>query len=187
VAHILAPETPDDPTRPGYADITQAVIVESIAPAGTPAPMPPAARDPIVAGMRRNITGPGANGASTTAEELFGIGYPAEAIPIGGKTGTAQGRGNYPWNDSSVFAAFSVDPARPIAVVSYLEKAGYGSVGAAPVVKCMYLAFSGLIPLEAPPIADPLDPDDTVAAHDLPLVDQECMRSTNAGTVAALD
>ena len=86
-----------------------------------------------------------------------------------------------------MFAAFSVDPARPITVVAYLERAGYGSVGAAPVVKCMYLAFSGLIPLDPPPIADPLDPNDDVAAHDLPSVDQECMRSTNAGTVAALD
>ena len=50
-----------------------------------------------------------------------------QAIPIGGKTGTAQGCRSYPWNDSSAFAAFSLDPARPYTVVSYLEKAGYGS------------------------------------------------------------
>lgn len=187
-ANLLAPETPDDPTRPGFADLTQVTIVEAISPAGTTAPMPPATRDPIVAGMRRNVTGPGANGASTTAQELFGIGYPPEAIPVGGKTGTAQGAGNLPWNDSSAFAAFSLDPdpARQITIVSYLERAGYGSVGAAPVVKCMYLAFSGLIPLDEPPIADPLDLDDDVAAHDPPEVDEACMARTD-GLTAALD
>ncbi|MFV0308807.1 MAG: peptidoglycan D,D-transpeptidase FtsI family protein [Desertimonas sp.] len=187
-ANLLAPETPDDPTRPGYADLTQATVVETVAPVGTTAPMPAGTRDPIVAGMRRNVTGPGANGRTTTAEELFDVGYPADAIPVGGKTGTAQGADSLPWNDSSVFAAFSLDPdpARQITITSYLEKAGYGSVGAAPVVKCMYLAFSGLIPLDEPPIADPLDLDDDVAAHDLPEVDEACMaRSATANS--ALD
>lgn len=178
---ILAPETPDDPTRPGFADLAQAQVVESVAPPGRLAPMPPGVRDPIVAGMRQNITGPGTNGRSTTAEELFRLNYPPEAIPIAGKTGTAQGANNYPWNDSSVFAAFSLDPARPFTVVSYLEKAGYGSLGAAPVVKCIYLALSGspITPLDPPPIADPLDLDDDVAAHDPPPVDTACMATTN--------
>ena len=37
-------------------------------------------------------------------------------------TGTAQGFPSYPWNDSSVFAAVSLEDARPFTVVSYLEK-----------------------------------------------------------------
>ena len=96
---------------------------------------------------------------------------------------------SYPWNDSTAFAAFSVDPdpARQFSVVSYLEKSGYGSEGAAPVVKCMYLALSGITPLEAPPIADPLDITDEVAAHDLPRVDQSCMATTNADVGPRVD
>ena len=34
----------------------------------------------------------------------------ADAIQVAGKTGTAQGASSYPWNDSSVFAAYSLDP-----------------------------------------------------------------------------
>ena len=57
---------------------------------------------------------------------------PVTAIPVAGKTGTAQGAGNYPWNDSSAFAAYSTDPERPFTVSAYLEKSGYGSQAAAP-------------------------------------------------------
>ena len=90
----------------------------------------------------------------TTGENLF-FDYPSDAIPIAGKTGTAQGANNYPWNDSSVFTAFSIDDTRPYVVTAYLEKSGYGSQAAAPVVKCTFLALSGLRatdPGEARPI-----------------------------------
>ena len=63
-------------------------------------------------------------------------------MPIAGKTGTAQGAGSYPWNDSSAFGAFSLDASVPYTVVAYLEKAGYGAKAAGPVVKCMFLALS---------------------------------------------
>ncbi len=79
----------------------------------------------------------------TTGENLF-YDYPGDAIPIAGKTGTAQGASNYPWNDSSVFTAFSIDEANPYVVTAYLEKSGYGSQAAAPVVKCTFLALSGM-------------------------------------------
>lgn len=169
---IWNPGVPDG--EPGYADLTKAtlhseaggpIIVQTIR-------MTPEVRDPIVLGLRRVITGPGsANGRSTTGEELFAD-YPAEAIQIAGKTGTAQGANNYPWNDSSVFAAFSVDPAQstfpdlenPFVVVAYLEKAGYGSQAAAPLTKCTYLMLSGaIIPDPIEPSA-PLDLSQTVAA-----------------------
>jgi len=178
---VYAPETPDSDV-PGFADLTRGAIVEATTPQARDIPMPPGVRDPIANGIRQNVTGPGIVGPdgyrSTTAEELFAD-YPPSAIQIAGKTGTAQGFPSYPWNDSSAFAAFSVEPERPFTVVSYLEKAGYGSQGAAPVVKCMYLALSGITPLDAPPISDPLDVTDDVAAHDLPPVDQACMASTN--------
>ena len=62
-------------------------------------------------------------------------------LPIAGKTGTAQGAGSYPWNDSSAFAAFSLDDTKPYTVVAYLEKSGFGAKAAAPVVKCIFTAL----------------------------------------------
>ena len=186
---VYAPETPDADV-PGYADLTRGTLVEAMTPQARDIPMPPPVREPIVAGLRQNVTGPGLVGPdgyrSTTAEELFAD-YPPNAIQVAGKTGTAQGRNSYPWNDSSAFAAFSMEPERPFTVVSYLEKAGYGSQGAAPVVKCMYLALSGLTPLDAPPISDPLDLTDELATHDLPSVDQGCMATTNRNVGPRVD
>jgi len=185
VQAVLPPLTPtgDD----GRADLTTVTATETVAPAPRPAPVDHSILDPIVAGLRQNITGPGANGRSTTAEELFAVGYPPEAIPLAGKTGTAQGYRSYNWNDSSAFAAFSVDPGRPYTAVTYLEKAGFGSTGAAPVVKCLFLALSGLAALDPATAAAPLDPTNVVAAAPLPPVDTTCMTSSNAGTVRPQD
>ena len=166
VQAILAPETPDSDV-PGVADLTQATVTQQITPPGRAMSMPPAVLDPINKGLRRNITGPGTAAHSTTAQELFAD-YPPTAIQVAGKTGTAQGAGSYPWYDSSAFSAYSVQPELPITVTSYLEKAGYGSVGAAPVVKCMFEAISGLIPLDPVEISEPLDTTSKVAAASLP-------------------
>lgn len=180
VQTVFAPEVPDGP--PGYADVAAGTVVDGVAPQSRPIPMAPDVRDPIVEGTRRNITGPGANGRSTTAEELFDIGYAEDlgAIPIAGKTGTAQGQFNYPWNDSSAFAGFSLDGNRPYTVVAYLEKAGYGSLGAAPVVKCMFLALGGQVPLDPVTISEPLDVTSDVAAKPLVPVDLTCGVSADA-------
>jgi len=148
--------------------------------------MTPELQEPIWNGLRRNVTGPGTNGRSTTAEELFAD-YPPGAIQVAGKTGTAQGRNSYPWNDSSAFAAFSIDPEQPWTVVSYLEKSGFGSTGAAPVVKCMFLALSGITPLDPVAISEPLDTTMEVPAEPLPGVATDCMRSSNAGTIRPVD
>jgi penicillin-binding protein 2 len=103
---------------------------------------------------------------------------------VAGKTGTAQGRLSFPWNDSSAFAAYSTDPARPFTVVSYLEKAGFGSTGAAPVVKCMFLALSQhpSVPLEPVQVSETLDTSQNVAAEDLPDVDRGCMSRSDTPT-----
>jgi len=189
VQTIYEPEVPDSDV-PGIAALDEGVIVERLAPEARVISMPPAVRDPIVNGLRQNITGPGVDGPdgyrSTTAEELFED-YPGNAIQVAGKTGTAQGFPSYPWNDSSAFGAFSMDPTKPFTVVSYLEKAGYGSQGAAPVVKCMYLALSGLIPLDPVTISEPLDLDSEVATPNPRTVDFRCMRSADADVLATVD
>ena len=71
----------------------------------------------------------------------------------------------------------------PYTVTSYLEKAGYGSVGAAPVVKCMFEALSGVLPLDPVVLSEPLDTTSDKAAKDLPKVAVDCMASRNANTV----
>ena len=119
----------------------------------------PEVLDPIVRGLTRVITGPGVTSDiyhSTTGEKLFRS-YPKRSLPIAGKTGTAQGAKNLPWNDSSAFAAFSLSKKYPYTAVAYLEKSGYGSRAAAPVVKCIFTALAGKIQVSPALAADPLD------------------------------
>jgi penicillin-binding protein 2 len=183
VEAIYKPNTPTSPTQPGFVDLSRAVVHERFAPAGRQIPMEFA--DPIINGIRQNVTGPGTARNTTTAEELFDVNWSEPAAPpVAGKTGTAQGRFSYPWNDSSVFAAFSQDRERPWTVVSYLEKAGFGSLGSAPVVKCMFLAMSGVTALDPVSISEPLDIDNQMAAQPQPpLSDLSCMESSNAHTI----
>jgi penicillin-binding protein 2 len=184
VEAIYEPGTRAHPTQPGFVDLSTARLHERLAPAVT-GEIPMDFAEPVIDGIRQNVIGPGINGRSTTAEELFDVGWSEPANPpIAGKTGTAQGQYSYPWNDNSVFAAFSQDSARPWTVVSYLEKSGFGSLGSAPVVKCMLMALSGVTPLDPVAISEPLDPDSDMAAEPLPpLYDTSCMDSSIAHTV----
>lgn len=175
VQTVYQPGVPDGPA--GYANLEAGIVYQQIAPQARQIPMDDSVRQPIIDGIRRNITGPGANGRTTTAEELFGIGYPANDpswIPIGGKTGTAQGYKSYPWNDSSAFVGVSLDPARPYTVMAYLERSGYGSQGAGPVVKCLYTYLSGHAPANPVVLSDPLDTSSTRAARSADSVDMGC-------------
>jgi penicillin-binding protein 2 len=183
VEAIYEPNTPTSQTQQGFVDLSKAVLHESFGPVGKQIPMDFA--DPVVTGIRQNITGPGANSRTTTAEELFDVNWSEPAAPpIAGKTGTAQGRFSYPWNDSSVFAGFSLDGERPWTVVSHLEKAGFGSLGSGPVVKCMFQALAGVTALDPVAIAEPLDADNEMAAQPQPpLTDLSCMESSNAHTI----
>jgi penicillin-binding protein 2 len=184
VKAIWNPGVPD--AEPGFADPERGTVFEQH---GAPTlirqiAMPDTVREPIVEGLRRVIYGKGVDSDfyhKTTGEHLF-LDYPRdeEEIPLAGKTGTAQGAGNYPWNDSSVFSAFSTDDARPYVVTAYLEKAGYGSQAAAPVVKCTFMALSDETRLRPVELSEPLDLDATVAAPPLELTDPErvsCQRS----------
>ncbi len=181
VKNILAPLTPD--LTPAMADIAAATIVKSY--------LQPVVKDqlempfdqvynPIVEGLTRVIEGkgttyPGNFYHATTGETLF-RNFP---VRIAGKTGTAQGAGNLPWNDSSAFGGFSLDEALPYTVFAYLEKSGYGSKAAAPVVKCIFLALSGNLPTDPVLISDPLDITSLVPAPPKQLTDNACLGGTS--------
>ena len=176
IRSIWEPGVPDGDT-PGFVDFSRGTVYDdrSEPELVRQIPMPDDIRSPIVSGLRRVITGPGVDSDyyhKTTGEHLF-LDYPPDAIPIAGKTGTAQGAENYPWNDSSAFTGFAIDPStallepndeNPYVITAYLEKAGYGSQAAAPVVKCLFLALSDPTQMEPVELAEPLDLDATVAA-----------------------
>lgn len=175
---IYNPGVPDS-IEPGFADISQAQFAVEPNITGDlvrQIPFPEEYKKEITDGLRRVITGPGTTSDyyhSTTGEKLFYY-YPSTAIPVAGKTGTAQGRNNYPWNDSSAFAAYSIDPENPYTVSAYLEKAGYGSQAAGPVVKCIFLQMSGVAPADPVTLSDPLNTDSIFAAPEKELRDQSC-------------
>jgi penicillin-binding protein 2 len=189
VKAIWNPGVPD--AEVGLVDFSQGSIFEdrSDPKLVRQIPMPDAIRDPIVHGLERVVgtccASPGVTSDfyhKTTGENLF-FDYPSDAIPIAGKTGTAQGANNFPWNDSSVFAAFSTDDARPYVVTAYLEKSGYGSQAAAPVVKCTFLALSGLRAMDPVKPADPLDLNAEVAAPAQSLSDTTCWNGKEGSAV----
>ncbi|MEO6125707.1 MAG: penicillin-binding transpeptidase domain-containing protein [Ilumatobacteraceae bacterium] len=161
IASIYRSGTPDDSLTAGVVDLSKAVLLTDFS---TPElvrqlDMPGSIRDAIVEGLRRVITGPGVEYPAgryhaTTGEYLFDN---YDSIPIAGKTGTAQGSKSKPWFDSSVFAAFSVDEASPYTVVSYMEKAGYGSKASGTVVKCVFEMLGGQVAAGPVALSDPLD------------------------------
>jgi penicillin-binding protein 2 len=179
VKAIYEAGVPDSDVQ-GYADISQARFAEDPNIEGEvirQIPMPAVIHDEIDRGLRRVVrTGGGSVSDfyhSATGEKLF-FDYPSSAIPVAGKTGTAQGRNNFPWNDSSAFAAYSVDPSQPYTVSAYLEKSGYGSTGAGPVVKCMFLQMSGVAPADPVELALPLDTNASAPAERQRLADTSC-------------
>jgi penicillin-binding protein 2 len=181
---LLEPGTPDAPF-PGVADLTQSDVALHLADPNAirNIDLPPEYRDPIVNGLRRVITGPGVDSDryhATTGERLF-ANYPYEDLPIAGKTGTAQGAAGLPWNDSSAFGAFSLDPFQPYTVTAYLEKSGFGSRAAAPVTKCMFLVLAGAVEPSPVVLSNPLDVNSTRAAPDRSLPSTRCLGGAQYG------
>jgi len=178
VRSVLNPGTRNKAS--GLADLQLASVDQDISKTSPQVtiPLPPEVREPIVSGLRRVITGPGVNFDyyhKTTGENLF---RNYTGVPIAGKTGTAQGFNNLPWNDSSAFGAFSIDPTVPYSAFAYLEKSGYGATAAAPVVKCIFLALSNKWRVDALVPADPLDTASTQAAASARLRNPMCLVST---------
>lgn len=190
IKNILAPFTPDEVGVPAMADLDEAVVVESFDRPEilNQLEMPPEVREPIIAGLTRVICPEYRDGErcgvtyppdstryrATTGERLFRD-YPHEKLPIAGKTGTAQGAGQYPWNDSSVFGAFSLDNSQPYTIVAYLEKSGYGSKAAAPVVKCVFSVIAEEIRPDPVLPSDPLDVNSPYTAAPKELADTTCL------------
>ena len=188
---VWQPGVPDSATQ-GYADLSEAKLARPANVSGEvirQIPMTDEIWQEIDNGLHRVITGPGTTSDyyhSTTGEKLFYY-YPDSAIPLAGKTGTAQGAGNYPWNDSSAFAAYSRDPSRPYTVSAYLEKAGYGSQAAAPVVKCMFLQMSGLEQSDPVVLSDSLDTNSNRPAQPVQLADPSCFDGRFDGGVRPIE
>jgi len=186
VKAILTPGTPD---KKGFANIgfinipDSSQVVERFddeQPASTLG-LSEESLKPIVRGLQRVIRGPGTNFGTyhkTTGELLF-RGYPYAELPIAGKTGTAQGLGNLPWNDSSAFGAFSLSPRAEYkyAAFAYLEKSGYGSQAAAPVVKCLYIALAGKYRFDELNFAEQLNTNSNLAAQPTYLRNPSCLVS----------
>ena len=138
---ILEPETPDG--EPGFADLTQAVVAVPDRPGQHP-PDPDAARDPRPdpgrhppQRHRARVQRPHARrprSCSATTRPMRSR-SPARRAPPRVATAT---RGTTRRRSPPTAS----QPEHPFTVVSYLEKAGFGSTGAAPVVKCMFLALS---------------------------------------------
>lgn len=176
---IYEPGVPDS-AEPGYADFSNARLAEEPNVRGDlvrQIPLPAEQKAEITNGLRRVVTTGGGNVSdyyhSATGEKLFYY-YPDSAIPLAAKTGTAQGLNNYPWNDSSAFAAYSVDPENPYTATAYLEKSGYGSQAAGPVVKCIFLQLSGVAIADPVRLSDPLNTDSIFAAEAKELADKSC-------------
>ena len=178
VGAIYRSGTPDDPNNPVYAALSQGVLLTEFSKPELirQLDMPESIRGPIVNGLRRVITGPtvvDSNGMqhATTGQYLF---ENYDAMPIAGKTGTAQGAASKPWFDSSVFAAFSLDDTQPYTVVSYMEKAGYGSKASAPLVKCVFEVLGQQIQADDVKLSDPLDESNLVPALPNTINDTAC-------------
>jgi penicillin-binding protein 2 len=104
-------------------------------------PMPPEFRQPLYDGL---VGVP----VSGTAVNAFS-GFPLDAYPIAGKTGTAQvGTPQQPRADTAVFAAFGPAPAPRYAMAVFLEESGFGGTASAPVARALFDALSGQVPLQ---------------------------------------
>ena len=174
VKAIYEPRVPDG--EPGFADLAQATVMSDD-------DADRAARSRCRRSMRdadhgrhprANITGPGANGRYARRPRSCSTDYPADAIPIAGKTGHRPGCQQLSRGTTRRRSPRSASTRRrPYTVVSVPREGGLRLArGAAPVVKCMFLALSGMTPLDPVVVSEPLDLDsDRAGATPLPHVD----------------
>ena len=78
-----------------------------------------------------------------TAARAF-AGFPLDAYPIAGKTGTAQVDNKA---DTALFSAFGPAYAPRFQVTAVLEESGFGATSAAPVVRRIFEVLAGLAPM----------------------------------------
>jgi penicillin-binding protein 2 len=97
--------------------------------------LPPALRDPILAGLRGAI-----NDEKGTAHNAF-LGFPVAQWGVAGKTGTAQAP---PKQDTALFVGFGPVAQPQYAVAVVMEQSGFGASAAAPVARRLFGQLSGL-------------------------------------------
>ncbi len=175
VKAIYAPLTPD--LSPGVADLESGTIVKSYEKPTIVDQLEDdnGSLDAIGRGLHRVIRGPGTIYKNYQHNPTGFSLFKDSKVDVSGKTGTAQGAGNLPWNDSSAFGAYGSTDALPYTVVAYLEKSGYGAKAAGPVTKCMFTAISDPTIMAPVLISDTLDLASTVPAASNPLVKSACL------------
>jgi penicillin-binding protein 2 len=95
-----------------------------------------------------------------TAASTF-LNYPFKStMPVAGKTGTAQSGSKDALEDDSLFVAYGPTNAGTtpsFTVGAVIQDAGYGSWGAAPIVKCMFEGLADRARLDPVEQSEPLD------------------------------
>ncbi len=117
-----------DPTKP--SDVLS--VVKPVAAGHVD--LPANVYDPILTGLQGVLANP-----KGTAYQAF-QGFDLQAVPLAGKTGTAEVTGKA---DTSVFASFGPVGAPQYAIVAVLEQAGFGADAAAPVVRHVWETVTG--------------------------------------------
>jgi penicillin-binding protein 2 len=181
---IFPPGVPDDPAKPGYANVAlrvpEKLFTTEVKPdRGLIDTAPLLSITPGLSCVVLFVEGSECrfpNGHQPTAQQTF-KGFPHSTIPIAGKTGTAQGLNNAQENDSSVFVAYQTgeNAQQGYTIGAYLEKAGYGKRAAAPVVRCLMLGANGLYELDEPALSDELDVRSPLAAPPNPMPSETCL------------
>ena len=118
-------------------------------PQARPIPMPAERARPDRRRHRAATSpGPGANGRSTTAEELFEVGYPAGGHPGRRQDRHGPGPGQLPVERLLGVRRLQRRSRPPVHGRLLPGEGRLRLAGAAPVVKCMFLALAGMIPLD---------------------------------------
>lgn len=129
-----APNIASKVTRPDNASSVVRTLDPRIA---SQIDLPAEQRQPLVEGLTGVMTAKGG-----TATGVFS-GFPHDAFPVAGKTGTGQVSGKA---DTALFAAFGPVPEPRYAVAVVLEESGFGGVAAAPVARKLFDVFAGSTP-----------------------------------------
>jgi penicillin-binding protein 2 len=163
VRAIFEPGVPDSDIL-GQADIEAGVVTVPYGPViRNEVNANPEHLQLITDGLRLALGCVPINGKTPTGCNAF-KGFPFDELLLAGKTGTAQGRESLAENDSSAFVAFdSNNIERGYTVGAYIEKGGYGGAGAAPLVRCMFLAVNDKLP----GLMDPVQISDTLNVSQL--------------------
>ncbi len=125
-----------DPTKP--ADVL--TVVKPVVAGHVD--LPPAMYNPILSGLQGVVSSP-----KGTAYQAF-AGFNLQAVPLAGKTGTAEVTGKA---DTSLFASFGPVGSPQYAIVAVLEQSGFGADAAAPVVRHVWETVTGQSPTQVAP------------------------------------